>query len=111
LIGKGGGIRMALMITLDDAMEVLIRGGYLGESWTDDDSYDYVRSELEQKCYSMRKRDTDSWFEIVRKDIETITSLEEIGKHIAESDLRKWLEMYRDNIIAGLTLAVRQEGR
>ena len=102
---------MALMITLDDAMEVLIRGGYLGESWNDDDSYEYVRSELEQKCYSMRKRDTDSWFEIVRKDIETITSLEEIGKHIAESDLRKWLEMYRDNIIAGLTLAVRQEGR
>jgi len=104
-------MRMALMITLDDAMEVLIRGGYLGESWNDDDSYEYVRSDLEQKCYSMRKRDTDSWFEIVRKDIETITSLEEIGKHIAESDLRKWLEMYRDNIIAGLTLAVRQEGR
>ena len=63
---------MALMITLDDAMDVLIRGGYLGESWNDDDSYEYVRSDLEQKCYSMRKRDTDSWFEIVRKDIETI---------------------------------------
>lgn len=102
---------MSLTITLDDAMDVLIRGGYLGEPWTDDDNYEYVRSELEQKCYSMRKRDTDSWFEIVRKDIETITSLEEIGKHIAESDLRKWLEMYRDNIIAGLTLAVMREGR
>ncbi len=103
---------MALMITLDDAMEVLIRGGYLDEAWQEDDSgYEYIRSELEQKCYSMRKRDTDSWFEIVRKDIETITSNEEVGKHIAESDLRKWLEMYRDNIIAGLTLAVKQEGR
>ena len=99
------------MITLDDAMEVLIRGGYLDESWNDDNNYAYVRSELEQKCYPMCKRDTDSWFEIVRKDIETITSVEEIGKHIAESDLQKWLEMYRDNIIAGLTLAVRQEGR
>lgn len=100
------------MITLDDAMEVLIRGGYLDEVWQGEDGgYEYIKSELEQKCYLMRKRDTDSWFEIIRKDIETITSLEEIGKHIAESDLRKWLEMYRDNIIAGLTIAVRQEGR
>ena len=103
---------MSLMITLDDAMDVLVRGGYLDEEWRDDDGgFEYIRSELEQKCYLMRKRDTDSWFEIVRKDIEIITSLEEIGKHIAESDLRKWLEMYRDNIIAGLTLAVRKEGR
>jgi hypothetical protein len=100
------------MITLDDAMDVLVRGGYLDEEWQDDDGgYEYIRSELEQKCYLMRKRDTDSWFEIVRKDIEIITSSEEIGKHIAESDLREWLEMNRDNIIAGLTLAVRQEAR
>lgn len=73
---------MSLMITLDDAMEVLVRGGYLDEEWQEDeDGYEYIRSELEQKCYLMRKRDTDSWFETVRKDIETITSLEEIGKH------------------------------
>lgn len=103
---------MSLMITLDDAMEVLVRGGYLDEEWQEEDGgYEYIKSALEQKCYLMRKRDTDSWFEIVRKDIETITSTDEIGKHIAESDLKKWLEMYRDNIIAGLTLAVRQEGR
>ena len=103
---------MSLMITLDDVMDVLIRGEYLDEACQDDDGgYEYIRSELEQKCYSMRKRETDSWFEIIRKDIETVTSLEEIGKHIAESDLREWLEMYRDNIIAGLTLAVRQEGQ
>ena len=102
---------MSLMITLDDAMDVLVRGGYLDEGWRDEDGgYEYIRSELEQKCYMMRKRDTDSWFEIVRKDIETVTSLEEIGNQIAVGDLRKWLEMYRDNIIAGLTLAVRQEG-
>lgn len=103
---------MSLMINLDDAMDVLVRGGYLDEEWREDDGgYEYIRSELEQKCYMMRKRDTDSWFEIVRKDIENVTSNEEIGKHIAENDLRDWLEMYRDNIIAGLTLAVRQEGR
>ena len=102
---------MSLMITLDDAMDVLVRGCYLAEEWQKDDGgYEYIRSVLEQKCYSMRKRDTDRWFEIVCKDIETVTSLEEISKHIAESDLRKWLELYRDNIIAGLTLAVRQEG-
>ena len=102
---------MSLMITLDDAMDVLVRGGYLDEGWRDEDGgYEYVRSVLEQKCYMMRKRDTDGWFNVVRKNIETVTSLEEIGKHIAEGDLRKWLEMYRDNIIAGLTLAVRQEG-
>lgn len=101
---------MSLMITLDDVMEVLVRGGFLDKKWQKDDGCnEYIRSVLEQKCYSMRKRDTDSWFEIVRKNIETVTSLEEIGKHIAESDLRKWLEMYRDNIIAGLTLAVRRK--
>jgi len=103
---------MSLMITLDAVMDVLIRGGYLDKEWQEDDGgYEYIRSELEQKCYLMRKRDTDSWFEIVSKDIETITSLEEIGKHIVENDLRKWLVMYRNNIIAELTLAVRQEGR
>ena len=103
---------MSLMITLDDVMDVMSRGCFLDEKWRKyDGGYEYIRSVLEQKCYSMRKRDTDSWFEIVRKEIETITSIEEIGKHIAESDLRKWLELYRDNIIAKLTLAVRQEGR
>jgi hypothetical protein len=98
---------MSLMINLEDVIKVL----RIEDVIKDDDEAEWFQYILEQKCYSMRKRDTDSWFEIVRKDIETITSLEEIGKHIAESDLRKWLEMYRDNIIAGLTLAVRQEGR
>lgn len=103
---------MSLMITLDDAMFVLTRGGYLDEGYIDEDGgSELVRGELEQKCYSMRKRETDSWFQIIQKDIETITTPEEIGKHIIDGDLRHWLEMYRDNIIAALTLEARKKGK
>ena len=99
---------MALMITLDDAMNVLLRGGYIDEGYIDEDGgAEYVRSELEQKCYLLMRRKSDSWFSIARKDVETITSLEEIGKHIAENDLGEWLEVCRDNIIAELTLAAK----
>lgn len=43
---------MSLMITLDDAMKVLINGGFLAKEWQDDEGgLECVRNELEQKCY------------------------------------------------------------
>ena len=97
---------MALMLTLDDAVNVLIRGGYLDEGYLDEDGDAVcVRSELEQRCYSIAKSESNSWFDEVRRDIEYVTSPDEIGKHIVAGDLVGWLETCRDNIIGELTLA------
>lgn len=94
---------MALMITLDDAMKVLIYGSYLDDGYKDDDGFECVRNELEQKCYSILKPKNSTWFDEIRRDIEYITRPEEIGKHIVEGDLKNWLEICRDNIIGELT--------
>ena len=100
---------MSLMITLDDAMFVLTRGGYLDEGYIDENGgAEVVRSELEQKCYSMMKRGSEKWFDIIKEHVEGITDPGEISKHIGSGDLNKWLEMCRDNIIAELTLAARE---
>lgn len=43
---------MALMITLDDVMKVLISEGFLAKEWLDEEGgLECVRNELEQKCY------------------------------------------------------------
>ena len=98
------------MITLDDAMEVLVRMGCLDEGYTNEDGTSkLVRSELEQKCYSIMKPKSKTWFDEVKTDIEYVMSTEAIGKHIVEGDLKRWLEVCRDNIIAELTLAVNEK--
>ena len=90
------------MLTLDDVMNVLKATSYT--KIEDDEDREWLRCTLEQKCYMIAKAKKDDWFDIVRKDIEDITSAEQIGKHIVEGDLKQWLEQYRDNIIAELTL-------
>ena len=100
---------MSLMITLDDAMFVLTRGGYLDEGYIDENGgAEVVRSELEQKCYSMMKHGSEKWFDIIKEHVEGITDPGEIARHISEGDFQRWLEMCRDNIIAELTLAARE---
>ena len=94
---------MALMLTLDDAVNCMKLISPF--SIEDDDDYEFVRGVLEQKCYMIAKKEENTWFDEVRQDIEYVTSPEEIGKHIVEGDLKKWLEMCRDNIIAELTIA------
>lgn len=96
---------MALMITLDDVMDVLKATSYT--KIEDDEDREWLRDVLEQKCYMMMKAKKDSWFDIVRKGIEDVTSAEQIGKHIVEGDLKQWLERYRDNIIGELTLGTK----
>ena len=96
---------MALMITLDDVMDVLNATSYT--KIEDDEDREWLRDTLEQKCYSIMKAKKDDWFDIVRKDIEEVTSAEQISKHIVEGDLKQWLEIYRDNIIAELTLGTK----
>ena len=98
---------MALMITLDDVMNVLKATSYT--KIEDDEDREWLRGTLEQKCYMIAKAKKDDWFDIVRKDIEDVTSAEQIGKHIVEGDLKQWLERYRDNIIAELTLGKKDK--
>ena len=49
---------MSLMLTLDDAMKVLLKGGYLDEGYIDNDgTASLVRQELEQKCYFCKEEE------------------------------------------------------
>lgn len=98
---------MALMITLDDVMDVLKATSYI--KIKDDEDREWLRNVLEQKCYMVMKAKKDEWFDIVRKGIEEVTSPEQIGRHIVEGDLKQWLERYRDNIIAELTLGEKNK--
>lgn len=91
-------------MTLDDVMCVLNNVSFKKIESKGD--YEWIHGELEQKCYMIAKANSsNSWFDEIRKDIEYVTSPEEIGKHIVEGDLKKWLEKCRDNIIAEVTLA------
>ena len=98
---------MALMITLDDVMDVLT--GINFKKIEDDEDREWLRGVLEQKCYMIMKQKKDGWFDVVRKDIEDVTTADQIGKHIVEGDLKQWLERYRDNIIAQLTLGMKKK--
>ena len=100
---------MALMISLDDAMEVLIRGGYIDEGYIDDDgNAELVRSELEQKCYIVMKRKSVKWTDLVIDEINEVMNAESIASHIAEGTLHKWLECHKDIAMAQLELLVKQ---
>ena len=89
------------MITLDDAMKVLIDHHFLDsgyESDPEDDDYDptnpypLVRSELEQKSYLCMSTDTE-----VRTFQEYLTSLTPkiVAHHIVTGDLEEWLRYIR----------------
>ena len=98
---------MALMVSLDDVMKCLINADIL--KIEDEGDYEWLRSVIEQKCYSISKAKSVSWFEEIRHDIEYVTSPENIGEQIVNGDLKKWLAVCRDNLIAELTLAADGE--
>ena len=100
---------MALMISLDDAMEVLIRGGYIDEGYIDDDgNAELVRSELEQKCYIVMKRKSTKWTDLVIGEIDEVMNAESIASHIADGTLHKWLECHKDVAMSELELLAKQ---
>ena len=97
---------MSLMITLEDVMKVLNNVSII----EDEDAEEWLRGELEQKCYLTMKPESVSWFHVLRNDIEDVTNPEKIAEAIGSGKLHKWLEIYRDNMIAELTLAARKGG-
>lgn len=94
---------MSLMVSLDDVMKVLRRLLTMPIKIEDDE--EWLRSEIEQKCYMINKRKDEEWADIAIESVEEVTSLKEIGVHLLQGDLAKWLETYRDNIIAQIVLA------
>ena len=85
-----------LMLTLDDAVKVLVRCGYV-----DPEMEECVRNELEQKCWIPEKR--------YRHDpIRTIyectcdVNPREIASHIEIDNLRNWCSAYSTTVIMAL---------
>ena len=100
---------MALMISLDDAMEVLIRGGFLDEEWQEEDGgYEYIRSELEQKCYIIQKHKDAKWTDHIVGEIDEVMNVHSIAKHIEDGTLHKWLESHKDVAMSELELLAKQ---
>ena len=100
---------MALMINLDDAMEVLIRGGYIDEGYIDDDgNAELVRSELEQKCYMIQKHKDAKWTDHIAGEIDEVMNVHSIAKHIENGTLHNWLESHKDVAMSELELLAKQ---
>lgn len=100
---------MALMISLDDAMEVLIRGGYIDEGYIDDDgNAELVRSELEQKCYMIQKHKDAKWTDYIAGEIDEVMNVHSIAKHIENGTLHNWLESHKDVAMSELELLAKQ---
>lgn len=100
---------MALMISLDDAMEVLIRGGYIDEGYIDDDgNAELVRSELEQKCYMIQKHKDAKWTDHIAGEIDEVMNVHSIAKHIENGTLHNWLEYHKDVAMSELELLAKQ---
>lgn len=100
---------MDLMISLDDAMEVLIRGGYIDEGYIDDDgNAELVRSELEQKCYMIQKHKDAKWTDHIAGEIDEVMNVHSIAKHIENGTLHNWLEFHKDVAMSELELLAKQ---
>lgn len=100
---------MALMISLDDAMEVLIRGGYIDEGYIDDDgNAELVRSELEQKCYMIQKHKDAKWTDHIAGEIDEVMNVHSIAEHIENGTLHNWLESHKDVAMSELELLAKQ---
>lgn len=77
---------MALVLYLDDAMNVLLGHGFIDKGYLDEDgNSELVRSELEQKCYSILPSNDDKEMDKLR--IENAELIQKILK--LEKDLAK----------------------
>ena len=83
---------MALVLYLDDAMNVLLGHEFIDKGYIDDDgNAELVRSELEQKCYSVLPSKDDKEMDKMRIEnselIQRILKLEgQLAKELAYND-------------------------
>ena len=76
---------MALVLYLDDAMNVLLGHGFIDKGYMDDDgNAELVRSELEQKCYSVLPSKDDKEMDKMRiENSELIQRILQLEKELA----------------------------
>lgn len=85
-----------MFLDLDDAMDVLIRHGFLDKEYVNTDGLDLVRGELEQKCYIKSEDDTVKNISSIACDINP----KEIASQIERDNLGQWCEILRAELTA-----------
>lgn len=98
---------MALMVSLDDVMQVLKKEQYLF-LYECDDAMNILRNELEQKSYILVERNQHA--EYLKSMIEEVTDISNVAEQIRIGRLKDWLVIYRDNMIGSLELMLKDRG-
>lgn len=106
-IGMGGEIGMSLMINLEDAIKVLRDEDVI----KDDDEAKWLWNALEQKCYIITKRKSESWIDLLIGEIDEVMNAQEIAKYIADGTLHRWLLAHKDVAMAKLEMLASEKGR
>ena len=96
---------MGLMICIDDAINVL---RYEGEIESKEEA-EWVRSILEQKCYLILKRKSESWINVITRELDQEMTPEEIAKHLVAGDLKEWLNACKNVFMAQFELIAKQQ--
>ena len=96
---------MGLMICIDDAINVLRYEGAIESK----EEAEWVRSILEQKCYLILKRKSESWINVITRELDNEMTPEEIAKHLVAGDLKEWLNDCKNVFMAQFELIAKQQ--
>lgn len=104
---------MALMINLDDAMDILIRlmkDHADGEKDCvvvyDETDLEWIRNELEQKCYHYLTQNRDKDIFELSQQIEALT-IDNLAFYLKNGKLDKWIQQMHDTM-QGYLLRISQ---
>lgn len=87
---------MALMLNLDDAMDVLLKEQFIKEGYLDDDGRaECVRNELEQKCYLLGDKNT---YKRILELMDELTSENIIYHIIDHKSFKDWCNDFRNTL-------------
>ena len=96
-----------LLITLDDAMHVLVKNGYLDPRLANEEGrYDLVRNELEQKCYMFGSENNEIRESRDKLDELTVSN---ICDAIRDGILGQWLLQIRIQLLGTFEMLIRKE--
>ena len=96
---------MGLMICIDDAVNVLRYEGAIESK----EEAEWVRNMLEQKCYLIMKRKSESWIDVIIREFDKEMTPEEIAKHLVAGDLKEWLNDCKNVFMAQFELIAEQQ--
>ena len=96
---------MGLMICIDDAVNVLRYEGAIENN----DEAEWVRNMLEQKCYLIMRRKSQSWIDVITRELNEEITPEEVAKHIVSGDLKEWLNDCKNVFMAQFELIAKEQ--